>query len=455
MATKRTGKLTAFELEDLTVRMHERYGHALQELKVFDYQAKMLNSTTVGIKGTDDKLVFQYVINNHNSYEFANTIERMVPLLEARDDYMLHTGKDLLPENGAYDALNNHFAQERFSYGSLYLNTINDAGETKFLPLSEKNLERYAVTYEYALEAVQRSENKDAIASLHFANLYQHTGLDNGQDMTRMTSKDSFATVGSMRETDEGLELTTTLHIITNQDGFDTLLEEGEDWSQCTLPLHHHEQVYTWAELEATGGLTEAAYREQVKTKTPYEACAALYNQRVYVENENYDAFEFELTRDKAALMKGLLENNIDFYEYNDEYKIEGSRVATHVTLDDEGITFQPTFKGESWSDYGGAPPSKEFVSREPVTLSWDDLESQFGITKASFEAAKLLEEDPMQAMKVAYAARHNATESYSMDFSEPEQVMVAAPSTINEFDFGSEETSHQKQSNEFSMGGF
>ena len=214
-------------------------------------------------------------------------------------------------------------------------------------------------------------------------------------------------------------------------------------------------RVFHWAELEATGGLTEAAYREQVKTKTPYEACAALYNQRVYVENENYDAFEFELTRDKAALMKGLLENNIDFYEYNDEYKIEGSRVATHVTLDDEGITFQPTFKGESWSDYGGAPPSKEFVSREPVTLSWDDLESQFGITKASFEAAKLLEEDPMQAMKVAYAARHNATESYSMDFSEPEQVMVAAPSTINEFDFGSEETSHQKQSNEFSMGGF
>ena len=422
MATKRTRKLTAFELEDLTVQMQARLGPAHQVLKDLDYQAKMVNATTIEFKGTDDKIVFQYVENKYNYHDLTRTAESILPLLEARQNYIQATGKDLLPVHGAYAALNNQFAGSGF--GNLYLNTVNDAGETQFVPLDTRSMERYTATYERALEAVQRSENKDAIASLHFNNqyydLHAHPGLDAGQDMARLTSRDGFATIGSMRETDEGLELTTTLHLITDQDLFDSIFASnaGEDWSPCTLPLHHHEQVLTWAELEASGGITEAAYREQLTSTTPYEACVSLYNQRVYVENENYDAFEFDLTRDKVALMKGLLENNIEFYEYNDEYRIEGSRVATHVTIDDDGITFEPTFKGESWTDYNGAPPSKEFLLREPVTLSWDALEAQLGITKVNFEAAKFLEQDPMQAMKVAYVARHNATESYSMDFT-------------------------------------
>lgn len=58
MATKRTRKLTAFELEDLTVQMQARLGPALQVLKDLDYQAKMVNATTIEFKGTDDKIVF-------------------------------------------------------------------------------------------------------------------------------------------------------------------------------------------------------------------------------------------------------------------------------------------------------------------------------------------------------------------------------------------------------------
>jgi hypothetical protein len=342
-------------------------------------------------------------------------------LLENRQDYIKATGNDLLPGNGAYYALNNHFASDK--YKSLYLNTVNEAGETEFRGISEEHLEAYRDTYIFALNAVQRSNTIQAVADFHFTKLYASSTP--GEDTTRMTVRDTdgFVTTGSIRETDEGLELTTTLSLITNKDTFEFMTRDGiedVDVGFCTIPLHHHEQALTWAELEATGGISEAAYREQVKTESPYQACYVLYEQQTYIETHFFNAFEFELTRNKSALMKGLLENDLTFNDYREEYQIKGSRVATRLAMDEKGITFEPLFEGHSFPGYA-IPPSKEFENRDPLTLSWDALESQFGITKASFEAAKFLEEDPMQAMKVAYAARSVSTESYSMDFSESE----------------------------------
>jgi len=79
----------------------------------------------------------------------------------------------------------------------------------------------------------------------------------------------------------------------------------------------------------------------------------------------------------------------------------------------------EPVFNGEGFDAFG-APPSKDFSNAGDASLTWAELEHTFGITKALYEAAKLLEEDNLYALKAAYAARGVSAESYAVDFSEP-----------------------------------
>ena len=129
----------------------------------------------------------------------------------------------------------------------------------------------------------------------------------------------------------------------------------------------------TWAELEATGGITEAAYREEVKTCSPYQACFNLYDQQVYVENPFFEAFEFELSRNKTTLLKGMLENELIYEDWYKQYRIDGSRVAASLTIDDAGISLEPVFNGEGFDAFG-APPSKEFLTAGDASLTTNQL---------------------------------------------------------------------------------
>ena len=421
MATK-PKKLTSLELNELTVQMNHDCQLILHGLDVYGYQAKMVDATTIEIKGDSDKLVFRYgpylgPNNRHAQNNFSSTAPLIGSMLEARQNYINATGKDLLSEHGANNALNEVFAVDRFQ--KLYLNTVNQADETVFKGISDDHLDAYVDAYMHALDAVNRSNNQDAVANFHFTKLF--ASLPPGKDMTRMTTHHTpgFVTAGSIRETHVGLELTTTLSLVTDQYTFDTFSETGEDLSDCTLVLHHHEQALTWAELEATGGITEAAYREEVKTCSPYQACFNLYDQQVYVENPFFKAFEFEVSRNKTTLLKGMLENELIYDDWYRQYRIDGSRVAASLTMDDACISLKPVFNGEGFDAFG-APPSKDFLNAGDASLTWAELEHTFGITKALYEAAKLLEEDNLYALKAAYAARGVSAESYAVDFSEP-----------------------------------
>jgi hypothetical protein len=421
MATK-PKKLTSLELKELTVQMNHDCQRILHGLDVYGYQAKMVDATTIEIKGDSDKLVFRYgpylgPNNIHAHNNFSNTVAYIVSLLEARQNYINATGKDLLSEHGAYDALKKSIAVDKFQ--KLYLNSVDESGEIVFKGISDDRLDVYVDTYRHALDAVNRSNNKDAVANFHFTKLF--ASLPPGTDMTRMTTHHTpgFVTIGSVSETSVGLQLTTTFSLVTDQYMFDAFSEVAEDLSDCTLVLHHHEQALTWAELEATGGITETAYREEVKTCSPYQACFNLYDQQVYVENPFFEAFEFELSRNKTTLLKGMLENELIYEDWYRQYRIDGSRVAASLTMDDAGISLEPVFNGEGFDAFG-APPSKDFSNAGDASLTWAELEHTFGITKALYEAAKLLEEDNLYALKAAYAARGVSAESYAVDFSEP-----------------------------------
>lgn len=123
------------------------------------------------------------------------------------------------------------------------------------------------------------------------------------------------------------------------------------------------------------GGITEAAYREEVKTCSPYQACFNLYDQQVYVENPFFEAFEFELSRNKTTLLKGMLENELIYDDWYRQYRIDGSRVAASLTMDDAGISLKPVFNGEGFDAFG-APPSKDFLNAGDASLTWADLEN-------------------------------------------------------------------------------
>lgn len=91
-------------------------------------------------------------------------------MLEARQNYINATGKDLLSEHGANNALNEVFAVDRFQ--KLYLSTVNQADETVFKGISDDHLDAYVDAYMHALDAVNRSNNQDAVANFHFTKLF-------------------------------------------------------------------------------------------------------------------------------------------------------------------------------------------------------------------------------------------------------------------------------------------